>query len=109
MMSLLATGESSACRTTTEVLMTQLILGLTTVLSASWLASEYQSAWRYILPAAGATHEHPPLRAIALQNERPDDLKERVSYRGTQRRYAQIRYGSPGSIRVAVVLDQSSP
>jgi hypothetical protein len=29
-------------------------------------------------------------------------------HRGTQRRYAQIRYGSPASIRVAVVLDQVS-
>jgi hypothetical protein len=49
------------------------------------------------------------LRAIPLQAERPEDLKERVAYRGTQRRYAQIRYGSPGSIRVALVLDQVSP
>jgi hypothetical protein len=65
--------------------------------------------WRYSVVPAGDAHEHPPLRAIALQSERPEDLKETVTYRGTQRRYAQIRYGSPGSIRVAVVLDHVSP
>lgn len=64
--------------------------------------------WPYSLAPAGDAHEHPPLRAIALASERPEDLKEKVTYRGTQRRYAQIRYGSPGSIRVAVVIDQVS-
>jgi len=64
--------------------------------------------WQYVNPEAGELHEHPPLRAIALAGERPEDLKEKVKYRGTQRRYAQVRYGSPGSIRVVVVVDQVS-
>ena len=66
-------------------------------------------AWRYVLPEPGAEHEHPPLRAIPLASEKPDDLMERAEDRGGERRYAQIRYGSPGSKRVAIVLDRVSP
>jgi hypothetical protein len=65
--------------------------------------------WRYVLPPPGDAFEHPPLRAIALGREKPDDLREMVSYRGTRRRYAQVRYGSPGSVRVTVVLDDAGP
>ncbi|HVC95095.1 MAG TPA: hypothetical protein VND64_15470 [Pirellulales bacterium] len=66
-------------------------------------------AWRYVMPEPGAEHEHPPLRAIPLASEKPDDLKELAEYRGGERRYAQIRFGSPGSKRVAIVLDRVSP
>jgi len=66
-------------------------------------------AWRYVLPEPGAEHEHPPLRAIPLASEKPDDLMERAEYRGGERRYAQIRFGSSGSKRVAIVLDRVSP
>ena len=65
----------------------------------------YGSDWQFVLPPAGAEHEHPPLRAIPLSTEKPDDLKEKAEYRGASRRYAQLRYGSPGAARVAVVLD----
>lgn len=64
--------------------------------------------WQFVLPPAGAEHEHPPLRAIPLSTEKPDDLKEKAEYRGASRRYAQLRYGSPGAARVAVVLDDIS-
>lgn len=64
--------------------------------------------WRFVLPEAGAEHEHPPLRAIPLLSEKPDDLREKAAYRGVTRRYAQLRYGSPSAARVAVVLDQVS-
>src|SRR5208337_1065841 len=33
----------------------------------------------------------------------------KVSYRGTSRRYAQLRFGNPGSVRVTVVLDEAGP
>ncbi|HEV3022904.1 MAG TPA: hypothetical protein VGX76_10565 [Pirellulales bacterium] len=74
--------------------------------TASLLADE---AWRYLLAEPGAEHEHPPLRAIPLASEKPDDLRELAEYRGSERRYAQIRYGSPNSKRVAIVLDRVSP
>jgi hypothetical protein len=65
--------------------------------------------WRYVLPPEGDPFEHPPLRALALSRERPEDLKELVRYRGAGRRYAQLRYGSPGSVRVTVVVDEVAP
>jgi hypothetical protein len=67
------------------------------------------AAWRYVLPQAGDPFEHPPLRAIPLGRERPDDVREMVRYRGLRRRYAQLRYGSPSSVRVTVVLDEVGP
>jgi hypothetical protein len=65
--------------------------------------------WRYVLPTPGDPFEHPPLRALALSRERPDDVKEMVRYRGKRQRYAQLRYGSPGSVRITVVLDEAGP
>ena len=65
--------------------------------------------WRFVLPAPGDPFEHPPFRALVLSRERPEDVSEKVTYRGTGRRYAQLRFGSPGSIRVTVVLDEVGP
>jgi hypothetical protein len=65
--------------------------------------------WRYVLPEPGAEHEYPPLRAIPLSNDKPEDVKEHVEYRGASRRYAQLRYGSPSAPRVAIVVDQVAP
>jgi hypothetical protein len=64
---------------------------------------------RFVLPAAGDPFEHPPFRALVLSREKPEDLLEKVAYRGTGRRYAHLRFGSPGSIRVSVVLDEIGP
>jgi hypothetical protein len=65
--------------------------------------------WRFVAPAPGDAFEHPPLRALALSREKPDDVLEKVTYRGHRRRYAQLRYGSPSSVRVTVVLDDLAP
>jgi hypothetical protein len=83
---------------------------VTLLLTASVPPDESASAaWRYVLPAPGDPFEHPPLRALGLGREKPEDVVERVAYRGGRRRYGQIRYGSPGSVRVAVVLDEVAP
>jgi hypothetical protein len=64
--------------------------------------------WRFVLPSPGDPFEHPPLRAISLSEKKPDDVKEMVRYRGARQRFAQVRYGSPGSVRVTIVLDELS-
>jgi hypothetical protein len=76
--------------------------------SSSPTVERQSSSWRFVQSAPGDTFEHAPFRALVLTREKPEDLIEKVSYRGdsTRRRYAQIRFGSPGSIRVAVVLDE---
>ena len=68
----------------------------------------YADEWRYLVPTTGQPDEHAPLRALALRDGKPEDLKEQASYRGTRRQYGQFRYGSATSVRVAVVLDRVS-
>jgi hypothetical protein len=65
--------------------------------------------WPYVVPAPGGAFEYPPLRALALSREKPDDVVEKATYRGHRRRYAQLRYGSPSSVRVTVVIDDLAP
>ncbi|HVX14398.1 MAG TPA: hypothetical protein VHC22_24640 [Pirellulales bacterium] len=65
-------------------------------------------AWKFVLPETGTEHAYPPLRAIPLASDKPDDVQEMVTYRGASRRYAQLRYGSPSAPRVLVVVDQVS-
>lgn len=87
----------------------RLVAHLAGALIVSLLAAARADDWRYVQPQAGAEHEYPPLRAIPLAADKPDDLTEKAEYRGTSRRYAQLRYGSPAAARVAVVLDYASP
>jgi hypothetical protein len=63
--------------------------------------------WRYVIPAPGDPFDHAPFRALVLSREKPEELIEKVVYRGepARRRYARIRFGSPSSIRVTVVID----
>jgi hypothetical protein len=69
------------------------------------------ASWRFVLPAPGDAFEHAPFRALVLSREKPEDLIEKAGYRGdpARRRYAQVRFGSPGSVRVTVVLDEVGP
>jgi hypothetical protein len=68
-----------------------------------------QSGWRYVLPAPGDPFDHAPFRALVLSRERPDELVENAAYRGekSRRRFARIRFGSPSSTRVTIVLDET--
>jgi hypothetical protein len=89
-----------------KLLRPALVLALLCLGGASANADE---AWRFVLPEPGAEHEHPPLRAIPLSADKPEDVKETAAYRGSSRRYAQLRYGSPSAARVAIAVDQVSP
>jgi len=68
------------------------------------------AAWRFVLPAPGDAFEHAPFRALVLFREKPEELVEKVTYRGDpgRRRYAQVRFGSPSSTRVTVVVDAAA-
>jgi hypothetical protein len=68
-----------------------------------------QSGWRYVLPAPGDPFDHAPFRALVLAREKPEELVELAAYRGekSRRRYARIRFGSPSSTRVTIVLDET--
>ena len=49
--------------------------------------------WRFVAPAPGDAFDYPPLRAIALSREKPDDVPEKVTYRGHRRRSHASRCG----------------
>jgi hypothetical protein len=46
---------------------------------------------------------------LTFGSAKPEDVEERVKYRGARRQYAQLRYGSPGSTRVTVVAVEIDP
>ena len=69
--------------------------------SAGFLATG--ATWTY---RADVRDIRPVARTVELVDERPEDLAHEPAYRGTHRRYAQLRYGSENSRRVIVVVDE---
>ena len=79
------------------------ILGgtLTAIVACQCLAAD-RDDWKYV---AADTFTQAPLRSIGLSEQAPDNLVIDVDFRGRRQRYARIRYGSPDSTRVSVVVD----
>lgn len=69
-------------------------------------SDDAREPWRYVVPPPGDRHESAPPRVVMLGETSPTDIDEQVDYRGTVRRYGQIRYGTENSTRVAVVADR---
>jgi len=67
-----------------------------------------EPAWRYVAKAEADSPVRPVFRFVPLSATKPEELREDVSYRGKERKYAQIRYGSDDSRRVVVVVDEVS-
>lgn len=86
-----------------------IIAGLVAALgiAAATAAEAAPATWRYVVPPPGDSFESPPLRSIGLAGEKPEDLIVKVTFRGSRQRYAQLRYGSPSSVRVTIVLDET--
>src|SRR4051812_44750679 len=68
-----------------------------------------EPAWRYVARPPADAVARPVFRYVALSTTKPDELREEVAYRGRERKYARVRYGSDDSRRVAVVVDYVSP
>ena len=85
-------------------------LTLAGALAGDELNPKPSASWRYVIPVAGDPFEHAPFRALVLSREKPEDLIEKIAYRGepARRRYARIRFGSPSSTRVTVVIDTTA-
>ena len=84
--------------------------GLLTDDSGSKPSAAGSAPWRYVVPAPDDPFEHAPFRALVLGREKPEELIEKVAYRGepARRRYARVRFGSPSSTRVTVVVDTAA-
>jgi len=70
------------------------------------LALTLGQSWKYVAPAEGTAMDHPPLHALEMAAQRPEGVAEAAAYRGVRRWYTQLRFGSPASVRVTVVLDE---
>jgi hypothetical protein len=99
----LEAGRERLLRSTVTVVAFAFMLLLPSAMSVG-----AEGEWRFVLPKPDDPFEYPPMRALAVSRTKPDDVREMVHYRGARQRYAQIRYGSPGSIRITVVLDEVS-
>ncbi len=62
--------------------------------------------WRYVGESTEPGFDRPPLQKLPLADELPDNVAENVTYHGTKRRYGLVRYGTPNSTRVTVVIDE---
>jgi hypothetical protein len=65
--------------------------------------------WRLVVPPPDDPMAHAPLRAVALSDRKPPDVKESAPYRGGRRRYAQLTYGTGRAAAVTVVVDEVAP
>jgi hypothetical protein len=61
--------------------------------------------WKYVAEPTDNGAPKPHFRSVALGGAKPEDLREEIAYRGKERKYAQVRYGSDDSRWVAVVVD----
>ena len=84
------------------------------LLAALWIvglfAAQSTSAddgWRYIVPAPGDPFANPPLRTIALTDDKPADLKVEVDQSGNRRRFGSLMYGTGRTVRAVIMLDES--
>ena len=68
--------------------------------------AEAPNTWRYVPPQPGETLGTTALSVLPLGPSAPEDLQQTAAYRGKGRQYAQVRYGTPNSTRIAVVIDE---
>ena len=64
-----------------------------------------RSAWKYVVPAAGESMEHPPLFSLPLSAKRPELVEGEPAYESGRPLYGLLRYGSDTSPQVVLVVD----
>ena len=75
-------------------------------LNAAEESDDARAPFGYVAPQPGEPFDAPPLTSVPLSEDIPEGITEEVEYRGTKRRYAQLRYGTPNSTRVVIVIDE---
>ena len=66
------------------------------------------SNWRYVVPQVDEDGPTPVVVVVPLAAERPEAIKTEPPARGDKRSYALLRYGSPSSPLLPIVLDEQS-
>lgn len=81
-------------------------IALTVLLTTSVISlcvAQDDVGWRY---TANDALGQAPLQSIRTSEQVPVDVNVNVKFRGTRQHFAQLRYGSPNSIRVVVCVDE---
>jgi len=76
------------------------------VVALAWAQTDAEA--RYVVPAPDSPHEHAPLRALATSDDKPAGVKIEIKPQGRMR-YAQITFGSPGSLPITLAVDDVGP
>jgi hypothetical protein len=69
-------------------------------------ADEGNSSWRYVVPESTESGFTSPALIMPLSEQRPEAIKSEPPARGGKRSYALLRYGSPSSPLMPMVLDE---
>jgi hypothetical protein len=80
------------------------VTGLIVILAAQALADP--PPWQYLAGQGDAGFKRPLYRSLQLSPEKPSELETRVDLRGEMQFYTMLRYGTPSSLRVGVVVDR---
>jgi len=62
--------------------------------------------WRYVVPPDGAAQRSPPESPLLLSPQVPEGLELELDPHDHDLWFAQIRYGDPGSVRIAIAVDR---
>lgn len=62
--------------------------------------------WQYHAGQEDAGFIRPLYRSLQLSPAKPSELETRVDFRGEKQFYTMLRYGTPSSLRVGVVVDR---
>ena len=68
----------------------------------------HAEGFRYVVDQQDGTFQRPSYRPIKLSTSKPADLEVDTEYRGESQHYGEFHYGTPDSLRVAVVVDRVS-
>src|SRR5687767_4831991 len=80
---------------------------LTLSLSAAAAAEEESGPWQYVVPGDADAGFTPPALTLSLLSEKPEAIQAAPpAVDGAQRSYALLRYGSPNSPQLPIVLDK---
>jgi hypothetical protein len=66
-----------------------------------------ETGWRYSAVADDESLGDPVFQTVRLEKAPPENLAEKIAYRGKRQLFAQLRYGSEDSTRVTVIVDDA--
>ena len=80
------------------------VLSLAVAQDAPLLPAPTNATWSYVVPREGEAQRHPQRIALRLRDELPAELRLDLDFPGATIQFAQLRFGDPDSVRLALAL-----